>query len=52
MKKKKLPDDLAWTANYLRSLDFIIANPVLETPRDVRVFKAIRKRMKAALKKL
>jgi hypothetical protein len=45
MKRKS---DLALDKNLLRSLDFIIRNPVLETPEDVRALKRIRNRLKKA----
>lgn len=50
MKTKK--DDLAWAKNLLRGLEFIIANPVLEKPEDVRALKRIRSRLKKAIRKL
>ncbi len=36
----------------LKSLEFIIKNPVLEKPKDVRTYKKIRARLKWAIRKM
>jgi hypothetical protein len=45
-------DEIAYAKRLLRSLDFIIKNPVLESDQEVRALKRIRNRLKRALKKI
>jgi len=49
MKKNKA-GDIKFAKHMLRSLEFIIQNPVFESAAEVRALKRIRTRLKKAIK--
>ncbi len=50
--KRDRDEDQAWAKRFLESLEFVIANPIMETAAEVRALKRIRTRLKKAIAKL
>ena len=51
-KTKKEDKDLGWAKRLLHDLEWVIANPALETKAEVRAYKRIRTRLKKAIAKI